>query len=224
MTHEPGAADQDAGLVGKRLFDVFCAAVGLVVSSPVLLLVAVAVRLDSPGPVMFRQVRMGRHGKTFRIHKFRTMRTDAAGPSVSAQGDRRITRVGAVLRRTKMDELPQLLDVLSGQMSMVGPRPEVPEYAELWGAEAKAVILSLRPGITDPASLVFRHEGDQLALVPDPEKYYIRVLLPQKVALYVEYVATRTFRGDLAVLFRTVWVVLASKRSSMREALRPPVS
>lgn len=224
MTHGRGAAERNAGLVGKRLFDVSCAAVGLVVSSPVLLLVAVAVRLDSPGPVLFRQVRMGRHGRTFRIRKFRTMRTGAGGPSVSAQGDQRITRVGAVLRRTKVDELPQLVDVLIGQMSLVGPRPEVPEYVELWGVEAKSAILSLRPGITDPASLLFRHEADQLALVPDPETHYVRVLLPQKVALYVDYVATRTFRGDVAVLFRTLWVVLAPKRSSEREALGPPVS
>lgn len=216
--------DHNAGLAGKRLFDVGCAVAGLVLSSPVLLLVAVAVRFDSPGPILFRQERMGRHGVPFRIHKFRTMHAGAAGPLVSAQGDRRITRVGAVLRQTKLDELPQLLDVLSGRMSMVGPRPEVPEYAELWGDQAKSVILSLRPGITDPASLAFRHEGGQLALVPDPVAHYAQVLLPQKVALYLEYVASRTFLGDLAVLMRTVQVVLVPQGISQRWAVRPPVS
>lgn len=224
MTRALDVPDQNAGLRGKRLFDVGCAAAGLLVSSPILLLVAGAVRLDSPGPIIFRQERMGRHGKTFWIHKFRTMHADAAGPPVSAKGDRRITRVGGVLRRTKLDELPQLFDVLSGRMSMVGPRPEVPEYVELWGSEAKSVILSLRPGITDPASLAFRHEGDQLALVPDPEIYYVRVLLPQKVTLYLEYVATRTFWQDLAVLMKTVWVVLVPEALPEREAVRPPVS
>jgi lipopolysaccharide/colanic/teichoic acid biosynthesis glycosyltransferase len=218
-----GRSGVSAGLGGKRAFDVGCAAAGVLVTSPVLLLVAVAVRVESPGPVLFRQERVGRHGATFRIHKFRTMHVDAAGPAVSAQGDPRVTRVGAVLRRTKLDELPQLFDVLSGDMSMVGPRPEVPEYVELWGAEARSAILSLRPGITDPASLTFRHEGDQLARVPDPEAYYVQTLLPKKVMLYLEYVATRSFRRDLAVLLKTLWVVIAPAPLSECEAVVRPV-
>lgn len=200
---------RQTGSAGKRVFDAVCATAGLTALSPLLAVVAVAVRLDSPGPVLFRQERVGRQGAIFRIHKFRTMRSEAAGPAVSAAGDSRITRVGAVLRRTKVDELPQLLDVLSGRMSMVGPRPEVPEFVELWGAEARSVVLSVRPGITDPASVRFRHEGEELASVPDPAAYYVQTLLPQKVALYVDYVRTRTFTGDLMILFRTLWVVVA---------------
>jgi len=200
--------------VTTRAFDVGCAAAGLVVASPVLLVIALAVRLDSPGPVLFRQERVGRHGETFRIHKFRTMRTGAGGPAVSAEGDSRVTRVGAVLRRTKLDELPQLVDVLTGRMSMVGPRPEVPQYVELWGPEARSVILSVRPGITDPASVAFRDEAAQLAAVADPETHYVETLLPQKVALYLDYVRSRTFTGDLAVLARTLGVVIAPRSSA----------
>src|SRR5690606_11405139 len=125
----------------------------LVVLSPVLALIGLAIRLDSAGPVIFRQVRVGRHGNMFRIHKFRTMRTDVVGPFVSGSDDPRVTRVGSVLRRTKLDELPQLFDVLTGNMSIVGPRPEVPQYASHWPPEYAGAIISVRPGITDPVSI-----------------------------------------------------------------------
>lgn len=192
----------------KRFIDVVASAVGLAILSPVLVVVAVAVRLDSGGPVLFRQERVGRHGVTFRIHKFRSLRTEAGGPLVSASHDSRITRVGAVLRRTKLDELPQLYDVLLGHMSLVGPRPEVPAYVALWPDGDRATILSVRPGITDPASIVLRNEADELAAAPDPEAYYLASLLPRKAGMYVEYVRTQSLRGDLRILVRTVQVVL----------------
>lgn len=187
----------------KRMFDVAVSAVALVVLSPVLLICAVAVRLDSRGPALFRQERVGLGGTTFRIHKFRSLRVGPAGALISPSGDPRVTRVGAFLRRTKLDELPQLFDVLVGHMSLVGPRPEVPRYAALWPQEYREAILSVRPGITDPASVAFRHESDELAGADDPEDYYVTVLLPEKARMYADYVRTRTFLRDLVILART---------------------
>ncbi len=147
--------------MAKRLFDILCAGVGLLLLSPLLLVVAAWVKLDSPGPVMFRQERVGRFGRSFRIHKFRTMRVDAPtlGPQITIGDDARITRSGRWLRASKVDELPQLWDVLRGAMSLVGPRPEVPRYVAMYPAELRALVLSVRPGITDPASLSFRNEA-----------------------------------------------------------------
>jgi lipopolysaccharide/colanic/teichoic acid biosynthesis glycosyltransferase len=194
--------------VTKRLFDVVVSALALAVLWPVLVVVAVAVRLDSPGPAFFRQERVGLGGATFRIHKFRSLKVSQAGALISPAGDARITRVGAVLRRTKLDELPQLLDVLMGHMSLVGPRPEVPRYAELWPERYRAAILSVRPGITDPASVLFRNEADQLAAADDPEDFYVSVLLPEKARMYAEYVRTQSFRNDLLILARTATAVV----------------
>ncbi|MBK7721445.1 MAG: sugar transferase [Austwickia sp.] len=188
----------------KRLLDILIAAVGLVGSAPVQAAIAVAVKADTPGPVLFRQVRVGRYGRPFEILKFRTMAAGSSGAAITPSGDRRVTRVGAVLRRTKLDELPQLWNVLVGQMSLVGPRPEVPQYVELWPARRREIILSVRPGITDPASIEFRDEGALLAAQPDPERYYREVLLPRKTQLYAEYVASATTRGDLAIIGRTL--------------------
>lgn len=187
----------------KRLFDVVVSFVALALIWPVLAIVAVAVRVDSPGPVFFRQERVGLGGATFRIHKFRSLRVGPPGALISPSGDPRVTRVGAVLRRTKLDELPQLLDVLFGHMSLVGPRPEVPRYAALWPSEYRDAIVSVRPGITDPASVLFRHESEELARTHDPEEYYVTVLLPRKARMYAEYVATRSFGTDLVILART---------------------
>jgi lipopolysaccharide/colanic/teichoic acid biosynthesis glycosyltransferase len=192
----------------KRALDVAVATIGLVLTAPGLGLIALLVRRSSPGPVIFRQERVGRYGRPFRIHKFRTLRVDAAGPLVSASGDRRVTPVGTVLRRTKLDELPQLWDVLRGEMSLVGPRPEVPTYAALWPADERETILSVRPGITDPVSLLFRNEAEELALVPNPDQHYRTALLPRKAKMYVEYVQTRSLAGDLAILLRTVRTLL----------------
>lgn len=193
-----------------RLRDVVASGLGLVLLSPLLLAVALAIRLDSPGPVFFRQTRVGLHGRHFRIHKFRTMRFDAAGPAVSATGDARVTRVGRLLRRTKIDELPQLLDVLRGEMSLVGPRPEVPHYVSLWPEDLRPVILSVRPGITDPATVQLRDEADILAQAQDPERVYIEKLLPLKAQEYARYVRTRSFAGDLETIAATLAAVFRS--------------
>lgn len=188
----------------KRAFDVIVAGGGLVLTAPVLTVLAVAVKATSPGPVLFRQERVGLGGRPFTIHKLRTMRVAHDGVAVSRTGDPRVTRVGRLLRRTKLDELPQLFDVLRGEMSLVGPRPEVPQYVALWPEALRPVILSVRPGITDPASILFRNEADELAAVPDPEDHYVRSILPRKTAAYAEYVRTRTFTGDLRILAATL--------------------
>ena len=189
--------------IAKRAFDVASSAIGLVVLSPVFLGVAAAIKLTDGGPVFFRQERVGMGGQVFRIHKFRSMRVANEGALVTSANDSRITRVGAFLRRSKLDELPQLIDVLVGDMSVVGPRPEVPRYVELWGEEARREILSVRPGITDPAAIAFRNEQDELAAADDPERHYVEVFLPKKVAMYRDYVQHRSFAGDLAVIART---------------------
>ena len=192
----------------KRALDLALAGIGLVVTAPALGLIALLVRRSSAGPVIFQQERVGRYGRPFRIHKFRTLRDDAAGPLVTASGDRRMTPIGGVLRRTKLDELPQLWDVLRGEMSLVGPRPEVPTYAALWPSAQRETILSVRPGITDPVSLMFRNEADELALAADPDQHYRTALLPRKAQLYAEYVQTRSLAGDVAILLRTVQTLL----------------
>lgn len=192
----------------KRLFDVVVAGAALVVTCPLMVVIGLAVRLTSRGPALFRQERVGLGGSTFTIHKFRTMRVAHDGSLVSATGDRRVTPIGAWLRRTKLDELPQLIDVVTGSMSLVGPRPEVPMYADLWPSERRDVILSVRPGITDPASVVFRREADMLAAADDAEAYYREVLLPEKSRLYVDYVESRTFWGDLRILGATLVAVV----------------
>lgn len=188
----------------KRTLDLVVAWVGLLASSPVLLAAAVAVRLSSRGPILYRQERVGRGGVAFEILKFRTMRLDAAGPVVTVANDPRITTAGRVLRSTKLDELPQLWNVARGDMSLVGPRPEVARYVAMWPADAKDEILSVRPGITDPASIEFRRESEILAAAADPERHYVEVILPRKVELYREYVRSRSLTGDLRVLGETL--------------------
>lgn len=192
----------------KRSLDFLGAMIGLLILSPLLAVSAAAVRFSSPGPAIYRQERVGRHGTPFEIRKLRTMRVGAAGPAVTVGDDPRITCVGRWLRSTKLDELPQLWNVVRGDMSLVGPRPEVPQYVALWSPEDREVILSVRPGITDPASIEFRREAEALADVSDPERYYVEVVLPRKVALYRDYVSARTLRKDLAILVRTVRTVV----------------
>lgn len=187
----------------KRAFDVAASAAGLVVLSPVFVGVGVAIWAQDRGPVFFRQERVGRGGRTFRIHKFRSMRVANAGSLVTSAHDNRITPVGAFLRKSKLDELPQLIDVLTGSMSLVGPRPEVPRYVAMWPADARDEILSVRPGISDPAAIAFRHEQDELAAAEDPERHYVDVILPKKVAMYRDYVRNRSFLGDLRVIVGT---------------------
>lgn len=192
----------------KRLLDLIVSVLGLAVSSPVLAAASIAVKRDSPGPVIFRQQRVGLGGRTFDIWKFRTMRQAVAGAALTVGDDPRITRSGRFLRSTKIDELPQLVNVLRGEMSLVGPRPEVPHYIDMWPPEARDRILSVRPGITDPASIEFRRESEELALAPDPEAHYVDVVLPRKVSLYCDYVDNRSFVGDLMILVRTAFSVL----------------
>jgi lipopolysaccharide/colanic/teichoic acid biosynthesis glycosyltransferase len=192
-------------LLIKRLFDVCASSLILLLLAPMFLLFAIWIKVDSPGGVFFRQIRVGRNGQEFRIHKFRTMRSDASGAAlqVTVGGDARITRAGAVLRRFKLDELPQFIDVLLGNMSIVGPRPEVPRYMDAYPSDVRRKVLSVRPGITDWASVKFRGESDLLAGAADPERVYIEQILPLKQAYYVRYVDERTFAGDLKIIFAT---------------------
>jgi lipopolysaccharide/colanic/teichoic acid biosynthesis glycosyltransferase len=192
--------------MAKRLLDVLCSAVGLLLLAPLFCVIAVLVKLDSPGPVLFRQERIGRFGRPFRIHKFRTMRHSSVpvGRAITVAADTRITRVGEVLRRHKLDELPQLIDVLRGEMSLVGPRPEVPQYVAHYPDPDRDIVLAVRPGITDRASIEFSDESSLLATADDPHCFYVDVILPKKLLHYREYVATRTLIGDIAIIFGTI--------------------
>ena len=194
----------------KRLFDLALTIPGLFLLSPLFLLIAVWVRMDSPGPAIFRQVRVGRHGREFRIFKFRTMRADAEspGPLVSRGDDPRITRCGRFLRKYKLDELPQLLNVLAGEMSLVGPRPEVPRYVAAF-RDAYREILSVKPGMTDYAAIEYRDENELLSGVADPERKYLEEILPAKIHLYRKYLENRSLATDISLICRTLWKVLA---------------
>jgi lipopolysaccharide/colanic/teichoic acid biosynthesis glycosyltransferase len=196
--------------MAKRAFDLAVAALGLLLTAPLLALIAVAIKCDSSGPVLFRQDRVGRGGRIFRIHKFRTMVVDAPtrGTSLTVGDDARITRVGRFLRRSKLDELPQLLDVLAGAMSLVGPRPELPQYVALYPAALRDKVLRVRPGITDPVSLTFVDESALLARAPDPEREYVEVILPRKLTAAAEYAEHATLVTDLRIITRTLQTVL----------------
>ena len=198
-------------MTAKRLLDVSCALFGLTISAPLCVAIGLAIKLDSPGPVLFRQERVGRGFRRFRILKFRTMRTQSSlrGPLVTSGGDRRITRVGALLRSTKLDELPQLYNVLVGDMSLVGPRPEVPPYVEAFRTDYET-ILRARPGITDLASILYRREEEVLASYPDPETAYVEEILPAKISLAKQYVERQSLALDLSILARTLLSVAAS--------------
>ncbi|RYG90251.1 MAG: sugar transferase [Alphaproteobacteria bacterium] len=189
--------------MGKRLFDLICSALGLLLLAPLLLTIGVWIRLDSPGPALFRQTRIGRHGVPFNIHKFRTMRVEP-GAAITVGQDPRITRSGRWLRGSKLDELPQLWDVLRGAMSLVGPRPELPRYVEFFPAELRERVLSVRPGITDPASLAFSREAELLARAADPEREYRDVILPAKLRLSADYAAQASVATDLLLILRTL--------------------
>lgn len=194
----------------KRLFDWIVSGLALLVLSPVLGAIALAIRFDSSGPVYFRQERVGRFGRPFFIHKFRTMVTDAEarGLQITVGVDSRVTRVGAFLRSRKLDELPQLIDVFMGTMSLVGPRPEVPRYVEYYPPDVRKLVLSVRPGITDRASIEFRRESDILGKAEDPHTAYVSEVLPIKLNYYCNYVQTRSFWGDLAIILATVRAVV----------------
>jgi lipopolysaccharide/colanic/teichoic acid biosynthesis glycosyltransferase len=194
--------------MAKRLFDILFSAGTLGVLLPLMLAVALWIKLDSPGPVFFRQMRDGRGGQPFRIYKFRSMRCDAQarGPQLTVGADNRITRSGALIRKYKIDEFPQFINVVLGQMSLVGPRPEVPRYVELYPPAVRDVVLSVRPGITDLASIAYRDESDLLGRSADPERTYVEQVLPAKLALCERYVRERSFFGDLAIIGRSMRV------------------
>jgi lipopolysaccharide/colanic/teichoic acid biosynthesis glycosyltransferase len=195
--------------MSKRLFDLLAAGAGLVLLAPLLLVMALWIKLDSPGPVLFRQQRIGRHGVPFDIYKFRTMadRPDA-GRQLTVGRDPRITRAGHFLRRSKLDELPQLLNVLQGTMSLVGPRPEVPRYVACYPPEARKAVLSVAPGITDLASILYKEESEILGRAADPERAYIETILPVKLAYYQRYVRERSFWLDLRIIFQTLAAIV----------------
>jgi len=197
----------------KRCIDLAVAIVLLLVLSPVLAVAAIAVKCSGSGPIFFRQVRVGRGGKPFDILKLRTMRTTRSpGPLITGAGDPRVTRVGRVLRRWKVDELPQLVNVLRGEMSFVGPRPEVPRYVNMF-AEQYRELLAVRPGITDIASMAFRDEETLLGRSSNPEDLYVREILPRKLALSHAYVRRRSFGLDLRLIARTVAAILGWPRT-----------
>ena len=193
----------------KRLFDIVASGCGLLVLSPILILVAIWIKLDSNGPVFYRQVRVGRHNKDFRIFKFRSMRVGADKGSLVTIGGRdpRVTRSGYYIRKFKIDELPQLINVFFGDMSLVGPRPEVRHYVNYWTPEQMRV-LEVRPGITDPASIKFRNENELMEKADAPEEYYINVIMQEKVKLYLAYVDNHSFWGDIGLIFKTFGVIV----------------
>lgn len=197
--------------MSKRLFDWVMSTLGLLLLAPALLLIALLVKLDSPGPVFFRQERVGRHGKPFHIHKFRTMRHEPAGQGlqITVGADNRITRAGGFLRSTKLDELAQLIDVWVGDMSLVGPRPEVPRYVAHYPAGLREKILSVRPGITDIASIEYRDESHVLARAADPEYAYIHEVMPHKLALAASYVDQASVWTDIKLIVRTILAILS---------------
>lgn len=194
----------------KRLFDIVAASCGLLLLSPVFLLLALWIKADSRGPVFYRQSRVGRRNRDFRLYKFRSMRVgaDRAGLITVGGRDPRVTPSGYYIRKYKLDELPQLLNVLRGDMSLVGPRPEVRRYVDLYTPEQMHV-LDVRPGITDMASILYRNESELLAHAEDPDRYYVEVVMQDKLRINLEYVANRSFAYDLQLIFKTFRAIVA---------------
>ena len=199
--------------MAKRLFDLLVSAAALLLMAPLMLALALWVVLDSGRPVFYRQQRVGRHGQPFRIHKFRTMRegADREGPLLTVGDDARVTRAGRFLRHWRLDELPQLIDVLRGDMSLVGPRPEVPRYLDRVPAALRERVLAVRPKITDPVSLTHVDEATLLAAAADPEREYVEVILPRKLETAADYAARATLWSDLGVLAATLQLLLARR-------------
>ena len=196
-------------LILKRAMDVVISGGALLVLWPVLLIVALLIKIDDPGPVFYRQVRVGKDGKEFRIFKFRTMVVDAdkKGLAITVGRDNRITRMGRFLRKTKLDELAQLLNVFLGDMSFVGPRPEVPKYVNMYTPYQRQVLL-VRPGITDYASIAYRNENDMLAGSEDPERMYIDVIMPDKIELNMKYLREISPVADIKLIFGTIAAII----------------
>lgn len=191
-------------MILKRLFDIIASFIGLIFLIPLFLLIAILIKTKMPGPVIFKQQRAGRNGKPFTLFKFRSMTINHHGGTVTVKGEKRITSLGAWLRKYKLDELPELWNVLKGDMSFVGPRPDMPDYIErLQGEEVK--ILALRPGITGPATLKYSNEEEVLAKVSDPQQYSDTVIWPEKVKLNLDYVRNRSFAGDIRIIMMTLF-------------------
>ena len=198
----------------KRAFDLLASTVGIIVLSPVLAAIAVAIKTNDGGPILFRQNRVGRDGRIFRMLKFRTMVVDAErrGLLLTVGNDARVTPIGRLLRSSKLDELPQLINVIRGEMSLVGPRPEVPRYVALYTPEQRRV-LTLVPGVTDPASIAYLDEATILGRAADPERAYIEEIMPRKLEINLSYAATATLRRDIALILRTLGVIAAPRGS-----------
>lgn len=203
----------------KRVFDLVFATSGLVITAPLFAVAALSIKLEDGGPIFFRQNRVGYRGAIFRIWKFRTMvvEADRKGPQLTVAGDPRITTVGRWLRKCKLDELPQLLNVLAGEMSFVGPRPEVQKYVAMYNEDQRGVLM-LVPGITDPASIRYYDEGNILALSQDPERRYVEDLMPEKISLNLLYAENATVVTDILVLVKTVVRVLGLDSASPESA------
>jgi lipopolysaccharide/colanic/teichoic acid biosynthesis glycosyltransferase len=197
----------------KRTFDLLAAGFGLIFFAPILAMVALIVVIDSPGPALFFQDRVGRGGTVFRIIKFRSMTasTNMDASQLTIGNDLRITKFGSLLRKWKVDELPQLWNVLKGDMSIVGPRPEVPKYVAHYPTKTRSIILSVRPGITDPCSLILSNESAILSNADDPHHYYIKVLLPKKLKIYEKYVENQSFLFDTKIIISTIIFILLQK-------------
>jgi lipopolysaccharide/colanic/teichoic acid biosynthesis glycosyltransferase len=195
--------------MSKRLFDILVAGTGLILLAPALLLLGAWIKWDSPGPLIFVQQRVGRHGRLFKILKFRTMHNAGGnGALLTVGGDIRITHAGHFLRRYKLDELPQLLNVLAGSMSLVGPRPEVPRYVAHYPPELRALVLSVSPGITDWAAIEYKDENTLLASSTNPERTYVEQIMPDKLEHYVRYIWERNFWIDMQIIFRTLMAII----------------
>lgn len=193
----------------KRIFDIVASGLGLLVLSPLFLVLAVWIKLDSDGPVFYRQVRVGRHNRDFKLFKFRSMRvgSDKNGLITVGGHDPRVTRSGYFIRKYKLDELPQLINVFIGDMSLVGPRPEVRKYVDMYTPEQMHV-LDVRPGITDMASIRYRNENELLEQAEDPDRYYVEVIMQDKLRINLEYVAKHSFLFDLGLIFKTFWEII----------------
>jgi lipopolysaccharide/colanic/teichoic acid biosynthesis glycosyltransferase len=197
----------------KRVIDIVIAAMLLCLTAPLMLMALVCIFFANDGPILFRQVRVGRFGCNFEILKFRTMSIAGQSDGITVGKDSRITRAGHLLRRSKIDELPQLFNVLKGDMSLVGPRPEIPEYYALYPVTDREIISSVRPGITDRASIIYRNEAELLAEHPDPDRHYREVILLHKISIGTEYARTRSIAGDFKILLDTLRAVLAGSKA-----------
>jgi lipopolysaccharide/colanic/teichoic acid biosynthesis glycosyltransferase len=198
--------------VMKRFFDIVVSGLALLLLWPLIVIFAILIRMDSHGPIFFGQIRIGKDFRPFRLWKLRTMTHGSSGAEVTIQGDPRITRIGKFLRNSKLDELPQLWNVFRGDMSFVGPRPEVERFVEQF-RPAYEEILQLRPGMTDPASIKYRHEAELLGTVPDPQRYYIDVILPDKIRINREYVHSQGLGTDIVIIFRTLGALCRKEES-----------